>query len=111
MIISTEAAAALKRILVNYCFQAGLGFRVLGLLDDSQALTVSIKVDKLHEGDLVLNTNGIRIFVDPDTSNLIADFKLDYNDELEQYFILSPLKEKAKTENRRYKEDVGSILN
>jgi Fe-S cluster assembly iron-binding protein IscA len=113
MIISAEAAAALKSILVSYCAEAGLGFRISGPSDDSQALTISIKVDKPHEGDHILSTNGIKIFIDPDSFSRIRDFKLEYTDEPEKYFIFSLLKDKSKIEYspNPCKKDSGNSLN
>lgn len=86
--ISPEVAGRLKEKLLERCFEAGIGFRMLVVGGECGETAFSMQVDKACEGDLVLETDGIKVFVDRVSAARADDHQLDYVDEAWGSFIL-----------------------
>jgi len=85
---SKEAAKRLREELINKCFEAGVGFRILVSTDKSGQANLSIKLDRRHQEDKVIELKGVKVFLDPDSAARISDYQLDYRDEAEGGFFL-----------------------
>jgi len=90
---SNEAAKWLREQLVSKCFEAGIGFRMLVSTGESGKATFSIKIDRQHRGDEVIESNGIKVFLDPASAARISDYQLDYQDEPDGGFFLRAMQE------------------
>jgi Fe-S cluster assembly iron-binding protein IscA len=85
---SERAAQKLKETLIHKWFDIGFGFRVMKDTNDSGAITCSIKLDNKHAGDQVIESHGIKVFLDPISAAQLRDWELDYRDEPSQGFLL-----------------------
>ncbi len=81
MSTSERAAQKLRDNLIQWCLDAGLGFRVVNGDDESGHPVFNIKLDKECPGDEVIVSHGIRIFLDPANAVLLKDHELDYLSE------------------------------
>ena len=90
---SNEAAKRLREELINKCFEAGVGFRVLVESSKSGQATFSIKVDRRHQEDKVIESSGVKIFLDPASAARISGYQLDYQDEANEGFSLKATQE------------------
>jgi len=79
--ISNEAAAKLREQLIDKCFEIGVGFRMLVDAGESGEATFSIKLDRRDRGDKVIDSGGIKVFLDPSSAARIRKYQLDYDDE------------------------------
>jgi iron-sulfur cluster assembly protein len=77
---SIRAARQLREQLIHKCFEAGIGFRMLVEASKSGRASFSIKVDRQHQEDEVIESDGVRVFLDPVSAAKISDFQLDYQD-------------------------------
>lgn len=91
--ISTKAAEQLREQLLQKFFEAGLGFRMDVSTAESGETTFSIRLDRQNRGDKVIESDGIRIFLDSSSANQISGYQLDYEDEPGSGFFLSTMKE------------------
>jgi Fe-S cluster assembly iron-binding protein IscA len=55
--------------------------------------TFSIKLDRQHRGDQVIESNGVKVFLDPASAARISDYQLDYQDEPDGGFFLKTAQE------------------
>lgn len=87
---SETAIKKLREQLVDKCLEAGIGFRIY--LDSNKAheTIFSIRIDEQRQGDQVIKSNGIKIFLAPDVASQINNFELDYSDKDEDIFLLKP---------------------
>jgi len=90
---SNKAAKQLREQLINKCFEAGIGFRMLINAGEPGKATFSIKLDRQHRGDEVIESNGIRVFLDPASAARISGYQLDYQDEPDGGFFLKTTQE------------------
>lgn len=90
---SSKAAKQLREQLINKCFEAGIGFRMLVNAGDSGKATFSIKLDRQHQGDEVIESNGIKVLLDLASASQISDYQLDYQDEPDGGFFLKATQE------------------
>ncbi|MBL7124902.1 MAG: hypothetical protein ISS51_02260 [Dehalococcoidales bacterium] len=90
---SNKAAKRLQEQLINKFFEAGIGFRMLVNTAESGKTTCSIKLDRQHRGDEVIESNGVRVFLDPASAARISNYQLDYQDEPDGGFFLMPTQE------------------
>ncbi len=90
---SSKAAKRLREQLINKCFEAGVGFRMLVNTGGSGEATFSIKLDRQQRGDEVIESNGIKLFLDPASAARISDYQLDYQDAPDGGFILKTKQE------------------
>ena len=90
---SNRAAKRLREQLISKCFEAGIGFRMLVESSKSGQASFSIKVDRQHQEDKVIELNGVRVFLDPDSAAQISDFQLDYKDGADGGFYLKEMQE------------------
>jgi len=90
---SNEAAKRLREQLINKCFEAGIGFRMLVNTGESGKATFSIKVDMQQQGDEVIESNGVKVFLDPTSAARISNYQLDYQDEPDGGFFLKTTQE------------------
>jgi len=88
---SSKAAKRLREQLIHKCFEAGIGFRVLVNTAESGKATFSIKLDRQHRGDEVVESNGVKVFSDPASAAEISDYQLDCRDEPDGGFFLKPM--------------------
>lgn len=91
--ISNKALATLREQLINKSFEVGIGFRMLVNAGESGKTTFSIKLDRQHRGDEVIESNGVRVFLDPVSAARISDYQLDYQDDPDSGFFLKTAKE------------------
>ena len=91
--ISAKAVARLREQIVNSCLEAGIGFRMLVESSKSGRANFSIKVDRQHQEDEVIESNGVRVFLDPASAAQISDFQLDYQDGADGGFYLETMQE------------------
>jgi Fe-S cluster assembly iron-binding protein IscA len=87
------AAEKLKEQLVSKLREVGIGFRVNINADESGKLIFSIKLDRQRKGDKVIESDGIKIFLDPTSAPQVEGYKLDYQDEPRGGFFLSTVQE------------------
>jgi iron-sulfur cluster assembly protein len=88
MTASERAAQKLKETLIRKWFDIGFGFRVMKDTNDSGATTCSIKLDNKRADDQVIESHGIKVFLDPISAAQLQDWELDYRDEPGQGFLL-----------------------
>ena len=91
--ISNEAAAKLREQLIHKCFQAGIGFRMCVNTDKSGRATFSIKLDRQHQRDKVIDSGGLKVLLDPSSATQISDRQIDYLDEPDGGFFLKTTQE------------------
>jgi len=85
---SIKAADRLREELINKCFEAGIGFRVLVTPSESGEASFSIKIDRQHQDDKVMESNGIKVLLDSVSAAQIGDYQLDYQDKPDGEFFL-----------------------
>lgn len=90
---SNKAAKRLREQLVRRCSKTGIGFRIFARIDESGKATFSIKLDRQHRGDEVIESNGVKVFLDPASAAQIRDYQLDYQDEPEGGFFFKTVQE------------------
>ena len=90
---SNRAARQLQEQLIHKCFEAGIGFRMLVEASKSGRANFSIKVDRQHQEDEVIESNGVWVFLDPVSAAKISDFQLDYQDGPGGGFYLETIQE------------------
>jgi Fe-S cluster assembly iron-binding protein IscA len=90
---SNKAAERLRGELINKCFEAGIGFRVLVTDDEYGKATISIKLDRQHVRDEAIESNSIKVFSDPASASRISGYQLDYQDEPGSGFILKTIQD------------------
>ena len=78
--VSRKAAAGLREQLILMCFEAGIGFRVLVSIDKSGRKTFSVKIGRQRQGDKVIDSDNVKVFLDPSSAAQIKDYQLDYQD-------------------------------
>ena len=86
--ITSKATAVLKKKLLESCFEAGIGFRMLIEKNEYGEKTLVIKPDKAHEGDEILELDGVRIFIDSASAAQAAGRELDCVDDSRGSFLL-----------------------
>ncbi len=80
MTASERAVEKLKDTLIQRYLDVGLGYRIIGSIPGSGHTTFNLELDKEHSGDKVVESLGIRIFMDPEKAVLLKDYELDYID-------------------------------
>jgi len=96
---SSKAVAKLRQQLIDKCSEVGIGFRLLVTTDKSSKATFNIKLDRQHQGDKVLDSGGVRVFLDLSSAAQIRDYQLDYQDEPGGGFFLRITKEEKVGQN------------
>jgi Fe-S cluster assembly iron-binding protein IscA len=91
--ISTKAVEKLREQLLNSCLEAGIGFRMEVSTDEAGELAFSIRIDRQRLGDRVLESDGVKIFLDPTSSFQITGYQLDHEDGPGGGFFLSTMQE------------------
>ena len=86
--ITSKAIAVLKKKLLESCFEAGIGFRMLVEKNECGEKTLVIKPDRAREGDKVLELDGVRIFIDRASAAQAAGRELDCLDDPRSSFLL-----------------------
>lgn len=79
--ISGQAAEKLREELIDKCFQANLGFRILAGGSESGEAAFNIKFDMQRQGDKVIESDGVKIFIDTSSAAQIEGCQVDYRDE------------------------------
>lgn len=85
---SNKAAKRLREQLIDKCFEAGIGFRILVNASEPGKTTFDIKLDRQHQGDEVMESNSVKVFLDPASAARIGEYQLDYLDEPDGGFVL-----------------------
>lgn len=80
MTITDKAAQMLKDDLIQRFLNTGLGFRIVNNGNGTIERAISIKIDHEYPGDKVIDSYGIKIFLDPATAAALEDYELDLND-------------------------------
>lgn len=95
MITATEKAAQrLKDVLTRRFLDVGVGFRVLGNTGEAGHTTFDIKLDNKHAGDEVIESYGVKFFLDERSAALLGDCQLDYVDGPDAGFIIKATEDK-----------------
>jgi Fe-S cluster assembly iron-binding protein IscA len=82
MMTATEKATEkLKENLLQRCIDIGLGFRLISDAQDPSKGEFSIKVDHKRPGDRVIESHGIRIYLNSTNAIALENYELDYVDE------------------------------
>jgi len=81
----------LREKLIHKCFEAGIGFRMVVGTVGSGRTTFGIKLDRQRQGDEVIESNGVKVFLDPASEAQISDYQLDYQDEPDDGFFLKAM--------------------
>jgi Fe-S cluster assembly iron-binding protein IscA len=89
--ISGQAAERLRGELIRRCFEIGVGFRIAITTDEVGKSTFSIKFDRQHQGDKVIESDGVKVFLDASSAARIKDYQLNYTDDSEDGFFLKIL--------------------
>jgi Fe-S cluster assembly iron-binding protein IscA len=76
--VSTRAVDKLREELVQKCLDAGIGFRIIVNTDDSGKITSNMRFDRQHQGDMVIDLGGVKLFSDPGSVAHVKDYHLDY---------------------------------
>jgi Fe-S cluster assembly iron-binding protein IscA len=97
--ISSKAAERLREELIHRCFEIGVGFRIAVTANEFGKATFSIKFDRQHQGDKVIESDGVKVFLDASSAAQIKDYQVDYNDEPEGEFFLK-IAQKTKDNQR-----------
>jgi Fe-S cluster assembly iron-binding protein IscA len=79
--ISKRAVEMLREELIHKCFQADIGFRILVGNSESGEATFGIKFDRQRQGDEVIESDGVKVFLDATSAAQIEDCQVDYHDE------------------------------
>ena len=90
--VSTRAAGKLKETLIQNCLDAGIGFRIMVDVDGEGKVVPSMKFDRQHQGDAVMDLGGVILFSDPAHIAHVKDYHLDYLDNPDSGFFLVKLK-------------------
>lgn len=90
---SSKAVARLREQLIHKCFEAGIGFRLLVSSNKSGSETFSVKIDRQQQGDKVIESGDVKVFLDPASAARISDYQLDYQDEPDGGFFLNTTQE------------------
>ena len=91
--ISNKAAQRLREQLLHKCLETGIGFRMLINAGEFGEATFSIKLDRQHEVDKVIDLDGVKVFLDPSITGQISEYQLDYRDDPDSGFFLKTYKE------------------
>ena len=86
--ISSKAVATLREQLIHKCYESGVGFRMLVSTNKSGKATFSIKLDRQHQGDEVIDLGSVKVFLNPSSAAQISDYQLDYQGEPAGGFFL-----------------------
>jgi iron-sulfur cluster assembly protein len=90
---TNKAAKRLREHLIDKCFEVGIGFRVLVNSSESGKSIFSIKLDRERPQDQIVESNGVKLFLDPASAARISDYQLDYLDEPDDGFFLKATQE------------------
>ena len=90
---SSEALARLREQLIHKCSESGIGFRLFVSSDKSVKAAFSMKLDRQHQGDKVIESGGVKILLDPSSAAQINSYQLDYRDEPDGGFFLKTTRE------------------
>ena len=90
---TNKAAKRLREHLIDKCFEVGIGFRVFVNSSESGKSTFSIKLDRERPQDQIIESNGVKLFLDPASAARISDYQLDYLDEPDDGFFLKATQE------------------
>lgn len=84
---SDRAVEKLREQLINKCVEAGIGFRMDVSMNESGETTFSIRIDRQRQGDEVMESDGVKIFLDSASARRTRDCQLDYRDESGGFFL------------------------
>jgi Fe-S cluster assembly iron-binding protein IscA len=88
MITSMKAIEKLKEEMMSRFAKAGLGFRVYRDPNVEGEARLALKLDTKGPGDETIETQGMRLFVEPGYSLKLKNLELDYVDGPEGGFVL-----------------------
>src|SRR3989440_12472103 len=80
--ITENAARALRSLLQNKPADAGKGLRVQIAKGGCSGLQYEMALDEKRAGDAVVERDGVRFFVDPESAGLLQGATLDFHDGL-----------------------------
>lgn len=92
MDISEKAAQKLKDNLLHRFSNFGVGFRIAKVDSKNVQPTLDIKVDRKQPGDKIIDSYGIRIFIDPSTATTLENSELDLDENNDTLYIRNPMK-------------------
>ena len=92
MNVSLLALEKLKQNLIDNCFNAEVGYRVIAIKGNDKDVIVNLKIDMMREGDRVVVANQLKLFIGPDSAGYFtSDCELDYIYGPQSGFVLKPL--------------------
>jgi Fe-S cluster assembly iron-binding protein IscA len=77
MDITEKAAQKLKDNLLQRFLKTGVGFRIAKNDSKTEQTIIDIKMDHEQPGDKIIDSYGIKIFMDPVTASTLEDCELD----------------------------------
>jgi Fe-S cluster assembly iron-binding protein IscA len=83
-----KALEKLKEKLLESCYDAGIGYRILVTKKESGEISCVLKLGTKREGDHVIEFEGMRIFLDPLSAFYMRDSELQFLDMSNDSFIL-----------------------
>jgi Fe-S cluster assembly iron-binding protein IscA len=86
--LELKALEALKEKLLESCYDAGIGYRMLVTKTETEEISCILKLDIKREGDQVVEVKGMRIFLDPISALHMQDSELEFLDIYDGNFIL-----------------------
>jgi Fe-S cluster assembly iron-binding protein IscA len=98
--ISNKAAAMLREQLINKFFETDIGFRILVSDNEPGRENLSIKIDRQKQSDKIIDSSGVKVFLDPICADRISAYQLDYHDGPNSGFFLSTKKETKSGKNQ-----------
>ena len=90
---TNKAAKRLREHLIDKCFEVGIGFRVFVNSSESGISNFIIKLDRERPQDQIIESNGVKLFLNPASAARISDYQLDYLDEPDDGFFLKATQE------------------
>jgi len=86
--VSTRAGDKLREELIQKCLDAGIGFRITVNTEETGKITSSMRFDRQHQDDEVIDLGGVKLFIDPSCIAHVKDYNLDYLENPEGGFFL-----------------------
>jgi len=91
---SRRAAKALNEKLTGMFYAEDIGFRVMKNSDGPDK-DITIMLDKKSHGDEVIETSGIKLFLDPEVAVSLKNCELDYRATPEAGFLIKRCRSKV----------------
>jgi Fe-S cluster assembly iron-binding protein IscA len=89
--VTIDAAKKLRDILNSKFDNMGLGFRVVLIQNSSKEPVVYLKLDTILQHDQVVQTDHVKLILDPSLTEKLQNYQLQLSDENKNCFCLKAL--------------------